>query len=189
MKFFVAGILSLVMCLCGALSFAGSQDAMWRSENQFNKIPGGQPSQLGTKVIRDSVHELVVQYSFAVSGGATGTLKLPVPISKGSTVGATTGTLPKGALVIGCYVDNLTNLAGTSALVALSTGQGAGDLVATSGTAGATVFTGISACVPTGTAATSIKLTADQTPQMVISGAALTAGKLNLHIMYVMSDY
>jgi hypothetical protein len=50
------------------------------------------------------------------------------------------------------------------------------------------------ACVPVGSAATSIKLTANRTPTITITTASttathsLTAGKINVFIQYLLSD-
>jgi hypothetical protein len=49
-------------------------------------------------------------------------------------------------------------------------------------------YTGLVAGVPVGTAATAIKLTADVKPTITIATAALTAGKLNVHIKYQISE-
>lgn len=183
MRFLIGFVLSLFVGMnASALSMADAYRAMFN----FNHGQGFQNSQLGTKVIRDTVHDLVVQYSFATDGGAISTkTNLRVP-STGGSPGEIKATLPKGAVVIGCYIDVIT--AGTtsaSGTMALSTGQTAADLKAATAAAS---YTGIVACIPTGSAASAIKLTADSTPYYAIATGALTAGKWNLHIQYVLSD-
>lgn len=142
---------------------------------------------LGTKVMRDQVHDLTLQYDFAKDTGAITTKKnLRFPADSGGSPSSSSAALPKGAIVIGCYIDVIT--AGTtsaSGTMALSTGQAAGDLKAALAAAS---YTGIVACIPVGTAATAIKLTADSVPYYAIATGALTAGKWNLHIQYVLSD-
>lgn len=183
MKFLLGFVFSLLfVSQSHALGLQDAYNAMFR----FNHGQGFQNSQLGTKVMRDTVHDAVFQYSFAIDGGAITTGKnLRVP-STGGSPGEASGKLPKGALIIGCYID-VTTAATTSAsgTIALTTGKAANDIL---GATAAASYTGIVACTPTGSAATAIKLTADVTPQYVIATGAITAGKFNLHIQYVLSD-
>lgn len=180
-------LFSLVMAVClSPLAHAFSKDAGYKAEFQFNQGAGFQISKLGTKIIRDTYHDVVVQYDFSKDGGAiTTNTKLRSPASAGSS-GFTSATLPKGAIVTGCFIDVITALTtSASGTVALSTGQAAADLKTATAAAS---YTGIVACVPVQTAGTAIKLTADSNPYYAIATGAITAGKFNLHIQYVMSD-
>lgn len=183
MKFLLCFVLSLLFSI---QVHAASQAESWGAQYSFNRGSGWQKYQLGNKVMRDSPHELVVQYSFAIDGGAISTkTNLRIPANQGGPQ-EPKGTLPKGALITGCYIDVIT--AGTtsaSGTIALSSGQAAGDLKAATAAAS---YTGIVACIPVGTAATAIKLTADSNPYYAIATGAITAGKFNLHIQYVLSD-
>lgn len=184
MKFLSVIILSLfTVSFAHGAGLAGTYGALFN----FNHGQNFSRDLLGTKVMRDQVHDVVVQYDFAKDGGAIITKKnLRFPTDSGGSPSATSTTLPKGALVVGCYIDVIT--AGTtsaSGTMALSTGQAAGDLKAALAAAS---YTGIVACIPVGTAATAIKLTADSVPYYAIATGALTAGKWNLHIQYVLSD-
>lgn len=183
MKFLIGFVLSLCV---GSMAHAFTKDGAYRAEFSFNHSSGFQNNFLGTKIIRDNVHDQVVQYNFAVDGGAISTKTvLRVPATAGGP-GGVSGSLPKGAIVIGCYIDVITPLTtSASGTVALSTGQAAADLKAATAAAS---YTGIVACIPTGSAASSIKLTADSTPYFAIATGAITAGKFNLHIQYVLSD-
>jgi hypothetical protein len=134
--------------------------------------------QLGTKVMRDTQHELKATYDFAKIGGASGTYNL-------RNIYANKLTLPKNALVTNCYIDVLTAPVGAGASLAFSTGKSAGDL---KGATAVASFTGVVACIPVETAATVIKLTADVNPTITISGGTLTAGKINVHMMYLLSE-
>jgi hypothetical protein len=187
MKKFLFLLFTGFICVSTQPVFAMSQADAYKAEFQFNKGAGISINKLGTKVIRDEVHDLVVQYDFSIDGGAvaSGGIKLRSPLTQGSA-GSVSATLPKGSVIIGCYVDVIT--AGTtsaSGTMAISSGQGAGDLVTATAAAS---YTGIVACTPVGTAATAIKLTADSVPYAVIATGALTAGKWNVHIQYVLSD-
>ena len=180
-------LISLVLAACFGLSAHGdSLQAAYAAMFRFNHGQGFQNSQLGTKVMRDAMHDAVYQYSFAIDGGAISTKTvLRQPATQGSAA-SSSSSLPKGAIVVGCYIDVITALTtSASGTMALSTGQAAADLK--SATAAAS-YTGIVACIPVNTAAAAIKLTADSTPYFAIATGAITAGKFNLHVQYMLSD-
>jgi hypothetical protein len=117
-------------------------------------------------------------YDFAVQGGVLGDITLA-------------GTpLPKNAVVWDGVVDVITPLTGgAGATAAVSTAQSANDLITAADITGAPWSTaGSKALTPVGTAAASIKMTADRAPKLVIGTGALTAGKFNLFIKYYLSD-
>lgn len=181
-------ILSVLVFMCvGTLAFGATNAREYAAEFSFNRGSGFQTHLLGTKVIRDQIRVMKVQYDFAKLGGAiqTGT-KLLVPATPGGP-GATFATLPKNALIVGCYIDVVTPATtSASGTIALGTGQTNVDLKAALAAAS---YTGIVACIPTGTAASAIKLTADASPTFSIATGAITAGKFNVLIEYVLSDY
>lgn len=117
-------------------------------------------------------------YDFAARGGAVGDIEL-----NGEA-------LPKGAIIWDGVVDVITPLTGgAGATAAVSTAQQANDLITAAVVAGAPWSTaGSKALVPVGTAAASIKLTADRHPKLVVGTNPLTAGKFNLFIEYYRSD-
>lgn len=177
--------LSFILALMSLPVFASTNAGEYGAMFSFNHGSGFQNYQLGTKVIEDQVHDLKVTYDFAKSGGGTGTIILPRPQNAGRAL-APYGVIPKGAVVVGCYIDVITAMSGNSgATIALSTGLSAADLKAATGFAS---YTGIVACIPTGTAASSIKITSDVKPSAAIATATITGGKFNLHIFYVLSD-
>jgi hypothetical protein len=117
-------------------------------------------------------------YDFDVSGGAVGDITL-------------VGTpLPDNAIIWDGVVDVITPLTAVGgATAAVSTSQAANDLITAAAVAGAPWSTaGSKAIVPVGTAAASIKLTANRAPKLVIATDDLTAGKFNLFIEYYLSD-
>lgn len=192
MNFVLSFILALLMSFPLGFEAMGST---LNNENaaQFslNRGSGFSNYKLGTKIIREQIRDLIVQYDFSKDGGAISSklvLRGPGDGSGGPGSGGTTSTgLPKGAIVVGCFIDVIT--AGTtsaSGTMSLSTGQAAGDLKAATAAAS---YTGIVACIPVMTAAAAIKLTADSVPYAVIATGALTAGKWNVHILYTLSDY
>lgn len=183
MKFLIPLVLSLVTA-CAPV-FAASNNGEYQAEFRFNHGQGFAREQLGKKIIEDSVRDLRVTYDFSLLGGATGAVTLRKSATPGSN-SEPSGTIPKGAIVVGCYIDVITAMAGGSgATIALSTGQAANDLKTATGFAS---YTGIVACVPTGSAATSIKMTADAKPTATIATNTITAGKFNVHVFYVLSD-
>lgn len=133
--------------------------------------------QLGTTVVSNRIHIAKAKYDFAVQGGAIGT---------GNLVGedGKSVVLPNKAVVVDCLLDVLT--AGDTAAagtIALGTGQAGNDIKAALAAAS---YTGRVACVPVGTAATAIKLTADRTMTYTIATGAITAGKVWVYVYYIL---
>ena len=140
----------------------------------------GPAAQLGTKLMRESLKTLVATYDFAVLGGASGSA-LSLRGSDGKPV-----KLPRNAIVRDCLIDVLTAPESLgSATIALGTGQAANDLKAALAIGS---YTGRVACVPVGSAATAIKLTADRTMSATVAVAPLTAGKINVIVDYLLSE-
>lgn len=136
-----------------------------------------QKHQLGTKVQSQSIRIAKAKYDFAVQGGAQTTFDLVGEDGKPVV-------LPNKALIVDCVIDVLTTgAAGGTGLLALSTGQGAGDLKAALAAAS---YTGRVACIPVGSAATMIKLTADRTMTGTISTGNFTQGKLWVYVWYIL---
>lgn len=109
-------------------------------------------------------------YDFSRDGGAQGTFIL--------------GSLPSKFVVTRAWVDVITALtSGGGATGALSTGQGAGDLVTAAAVSGAPwSTTGIKATSAVDTAGSAIKMTASRQPTFVVATADLNGGKFNLYV-------
>lgn len=113
-------------------------------------------------------------YSFAIDGGAVGTIPLR------------TAVVPIGGIILGGLVDVTTLLTGGALAAAALTAQSANDLVAAAVVTGAPwSTTGLKAIVPAYTAATAIKATAERTISLVVSATALTAGIFTVHVAYI----
>jgi hypothetical protein len=172
-------VLLLGLCLFTAPAFAALPPL---SEVEFvldNSGPGASV-RLGTQLADKTLHALRAQYSFAASGGAKSAISLLDVDGKPAIV-------PANAIVTDCMIDVVTAPTATAA-AAVSFGlASAADLkvlqVATS-----TYASGRVACIPVGSAATSIKVTSDTTATMTIATFPLTAGKLNLWLWYVVSQ-
>ena len=114
-------------------------------------------------------------YSFAVDGGATGTI----------TLRSNDGPLPAGAYVVSGVLDVTAGFTtGTSATGALTV-EGANDLVSATIVSGAPFSTtGNKSIVPVGTGATAIQLSAARSPGFVIGTGTVTAGAFTLVLLY-----
>jgi hypothetical protein len=116
-------------------------------------------------------------YDFSVEGGAVSTIGL-----LGSTA------IPSGTVIMGGYVDVRTApTSGGAGTLALTTGEGAGDLVAAAAVSGAPwSTTGRKNIVPRLSDATTwIKTAAARDISAVIAAAALTAGILDVYLFYL----
>lgn len=118
-------------------------------------------------------------YDFTKSGGAVGSINLVD--RDGLAV-----ILPTGFIIQQVLIDvPVAVTSGGSATVAFKSKTAADLLAATAKTSFslAALIDG----VPVNTAATAIKMTANTTPQITIAVAALTAGRINVHIQGVLS--
>jgi hypothetical protein len=175
LKIFILLALSVFMALP---AFAATLVTERAAQYELNKASPGAMAKwtLGTALISNRIHIAKAKYDFAVQGGAIGTGNLVG--ENGKPV-----VLPNKAVIVDCLIDVLT--AGTtsaSGTLALNS-QGAGDLKAALAAAS---WTGRLACIPVGTAATVIKLTADRTLQYTIATGALTAGKVWVYVYYIL---
>lgn len=142
--------------------------------NKMNST--AQKVQLGS-VLQSQRGALRCTYDFAVNGGAVGTVNLKDPDGNDAT-------LPISAIVTQVYIDEVTNVTSGGAATVSVGANTTTDLLAATAIAS---FSGIIAGVPVGTAATMVKLTAARTLTASIATAALTAGKLNIFVEYVVS--
>lgn len=144
--------------------------------NRMNSA--AQKYQLGT-LVNNNVNVYKGVYDFSVKGGATGSINLVD--DDGANV-----VLPKNFIVQRVLIYVVTAVTSGGAATIAFKSKGAGDLL---GATAKTSFTlgALIDGVPTGGASTAIVMTADTTPQITIATAALTAGKINVHIEGVLS--
>ncbi len=122
---------------------------------------------------------LKCKYSFAVQGGATGSVILLDDDGNACK-------LPDNAIITRAWMDILTSLtSGGSATVAL-TANAAGDLMGA--TDYADLVAGFVECIQDGAAENFVKLTAERTILCTIAAVALTAGKFDLFLEYVIGQ-
>jgi len=176
--------LILILTILPALAFGAlrSQHGLTRANaKQLLNNNAGQPLsrvRMGNLVDRQ-LGSALGKWSFAVQGGAVSTISLLD--DDGQVL-----KLPSGAIITQCFIDVVTAMAsgGGTGTIAL-TSNAAADLKAA---VDADTLSGIVACIPVGTAATSIKLTAERTISVAIATEALTAGKFNLYISYISGE-
>src|SRR6266576_2000428 len=114
-------------------------------------------------------------YSFAVDGGAGGTIILL----------SAAGAIPIGSVIVGGYLDVTTLFTTGTGATAAITVEVANDIVSATVVSGAPYSTtGIKAVIPVFTAATMIKTTADRNPSIVIAVGTITAGIMGVVLFY-----
>jgi hypothetical protein len=174
-------ILAIVIALCTNSVFAATE--VGRNSEEFGlnhaSLDNFPKYQMGTALSKNRVSVEKCVYDFAVLGGAIGAVNLR------SAQGAALCQIPKNAIITNVIIDVITagttSASGTMALGAASTADLKAALAAAS-------YTGLVAGIPVGTAATAIKLAADATITGTIATGALTAGKWNVDIQYIMSQ-
>jgi hypothetical protein len=150
-----------------------TQRAFWNKYAPFDGVYGlGDQFAIAKTIVRGT-------YSFAVSGGAVSTISLLD--QAGDVI-----VLPDNAIITQVYIDIVTAMTSTGGTGTIAlTANSSGDLLAA---VDADTLSGVVAGVPVGTAATMVKLTADRTLSVAIATAALTAGKFNAFVEYVLSE-
>jgi hypothetical protein len=123
---------------------------------------------------RSSLEVAEATYSFAVSGGAVGTITLPMA-----------ATIPSGAIILGGLVEVTTVPTSGGAATIAVTVESAGDIVAAAAITGAPwSTTGRKSVIPAFTGATTVKTTAERSITITVATAALTAGVFNVYLVY-----
>jgi hypothetical protein len=129
---------------------------------------GGYPTGTGTKFIRG-------RYDFAVDGGAISTIAITGP-----------DKIPAGAIILGGLVEVDTAVTSGGAATLAVQVEAAGDIVAAAAVSGAPwSTTGRKSVIPAFTGATSVKTTAVRDISVVIAAATLTAGAVDVFLVYI----
>lgn len=178
MKKFIALFLFLASALAGATNFPAlhgvllppGPDALYGLNQQAGAI--FLRHKLGTRVVEGHTTAYGA-YDFSKQGGAIGSYDSGIH-------------LPNGAVIRQVFFDVITagttSASGTVSFDANSTGDLKAALAAAS-------WTGEVAGIPVGSAATMVKLTAARTLYFSIATGALTAGKINAYVDYVLQTY
>lgn len=176
-------ILLLLLISLNAFAITGSEGLPLPAavEAQLNTSAVHAPEVgLGTQVTQKKVNVMKAVYDFAKLGGSSGASVILKDAAGGQAV------LPKKAIIVDCIIDVITNLT-SSGTPTVSVGvTTATDIL------GATTYSSITqrkACVPVGTAATSVKVGgAKAAVTATINTNDLTAGKFNVFLYYLLSD-
>lgn len=152
------------------------------------------PERWGAQFVRGKKNTIKCVYDFSVQGGGIGVHNL---IDSRFGVGGLSPKnfipyiLPVGAVITRVLVDVLTApTSGGSATISLCSGLTDADILAATAVAS---FTGFIDGIPVG-ASTALKVVSAPTgvqgviPYMKVAVAALTAGKFNVHVDWVLSD-
>lgn len=125
---------------------------------------------------------LVAKYSFAKQGGAVGDIILLEDLEKPRSY----AKLPINAVITNVYLDIVTAMAssGGAATIAVKA-QSAGDLLAA---VDADTLANRVQGIPDNVVANTIKLTAERSITATVAVEALTAGKFNAFVEYVISE-
>lgn len=92
--------------------------------------------------------------------------------------------LPNGAVITDCLIDVVTAPTGSPSQLRFDS-KAAGDL---KGATGVASYTGLVACTPVGSAATSIKVASETTIKVFVLNSEPAVGELNVFIQYVISS-
>lgn len=137
----------------------------------------GVANPLGS-ILHRQVGLVVGKYSFAVQGGAVSTINLLTDLTDTNS----SITLPSGAIIKQVAINILTAIVSTSNDGTLAlTANSSGDLLAA---VDGDTLSGVTAGIPTGSAANMVKLTADRTLTMAIATHAFTAGIFDVYVEY-----
>ena len=147
------------------------------SATQLNHYNQYSPIEGLAAVAQKSKGCLRATYDFAVGGGAIGAVTLKDDFGNDAK-------LPDNAIITQTFIDAVTVPTSLgAATIAVSSGQGAGDIKAAAGFAG---YTGLVAGLQVdGLVANMLKLTANRTLVIDIAVAALTAGKFHVMVEFV----
>ena len=180
MKFLIVFILSLTSLVANAALRNQGSTTHANAVTLLNKgalAPTANTVRLGL-ALKEQLGVAMGTYSFATQGGAIGTINLKDGDGKDLK-------LPANAIIKNVVIDVLTApTSGGSATIAV-TAVSSGDLKAATAIAS---FTGILQGIPANTVGTAIKLSSEKTLSMAIAVAALTAGKFNVLVEYVVSE-
>lgn len=159
----------------GETTHAAAQELLNKSANSSTAVK----TRLGL-VLKEQLGVAIGSYSFAVQGGAIGTINLRDGDGKALK-------LPANAIIKNVVIDVITApTSGGSATIAV-TAVSSGDLLAA--TAIGSLTAGRYQGIPDdATVADMIKLTSEKTLSIAVAVAALTAGKFNVLVEYVVSE-
>lgn len=138
-------------------------------------------AQVGTNLRNAQQFGVKAKWDYSVQGGASGDISLLDMENKAVK-------LPTGAIIKDCMIDVVTQPTSStgSGSIAFSS-KAVADLKAATFVAGYTTSARI-ACIPDRTVGNTIKLASEATLKIRVGSEALTAGKINVWVQYVLSE-
>ena len=172
-------IMSLSLLICGygfAVGTIVSEDGVYELDRMG---PIARKYGLGTALKSAQTFGAKGTYTVSLDGGAVASYNL-------NGLDSENLVLPAGAIITDCFYD---------VVQAMSSSGGSGEIAVTAASSGDLVasvdadsVSGRVACIPEGTEANMIKLTSAKTLLVEVGSEALTAGKINVFVEYVLSD-
>lgn len=136
---------------------------------------------MGTQLLSATQFGVKAQWSYAVSGGASG--DIPLLDHEGRPV-----KLPTGAIITNCLIDVVTRPTSSTSSGKLSLSSSAvADLKAAT-FVNSWSTSSRTACIPDGTTGNMIKMASEATLKIRVGSEAVTAGKINVWVEYVLSE-
>lgn len=174
-----------LICLIFVALFSVAAFGKITGDNEYKlntfSASGAQNVQLGTLLTQTS-NLLVARYSFAVQGGAsTASISLLTDLSNTRSY----AVLPNKAIIKNVWVDVLTQPTSSGSASVSVKAVSTGDLL--TATAKGSI-TGFVQGTPNNTTTNAIKLTASKTIKADVTINALTAGKFDVYIEYVLGN-
>jgi hypothetical protein len=163
-----------------ALNSFGAYPGPSETRDILDLSPPGSRVQLGTQLVDKTVHVLEAKYNVLVQGGTSGPIGL-------LDLDGKSAKLPNNSIVVDCLIAVTTAPTSTAAAtIALGTGASTIDLKAATAVGS---YTGKVACIPVGSAATSILITTGETSVVATIGVGnLDAGFFKVFIHYIMNN-
>ena len=175
MKKIILSLLVSVNLIAGTAIDANGGYELNRSSRLFNKLGVGSQLAAGGW--------LKAQWSYSVQGGTANTY-ITLLDNDGRAA-----KLPDNAIVDDCIIDVVTPPTSATSSGKIGFGSNAIDDLKASAVAHTTYTSGsLVACIPTGNVSTAIKMASEATLKMSIGSEALTAGKINVFVSYVVGD-
>lgn len=171
----------LAIVIFSSVSFANiTRDQEYLLNKGLGEV--GAKTQIGTLINKTS-NLLIAKYSYAVQGGSTAAaINLLTDLNDSKSY----AKLPNKAIIKNVWLNTLTQPVSSGSATVSVGAVSASDLLGS--TSKNTLVVGFLQGVPSGATTSFIKLAAEKIVKATVGTAALTAGKFNVYIEYVIGD-
>lgn len=171
-----------VLMLVAMTGFAALPPTVNQAYNLNRASKANADAQAGTALRNAVQFGTKATWSYAIQGGAADSDLTLVDEERKAV------KLPSGAIIRDCLIDVVTQPTSSTSSGSLAiSSKSVADLKAATFVASYTTSSRI-ACIPVGTTGTMIKLSSEGTLKVRIGSEALTAGKINVWVQYVLSE-